>query len=261
MGAFMSPARTTPSPAKTAPPLPAAGAAWALFLDVDGTLVGFNDDPDMVHVPTGLRDTLAALHGALGGALALVSGRRLYDLDRLFGPPLVAAAGLHGLQRRRNDGSEDSIQPDPDVVDALHRHVAALAARLPHMRVEDKGTCIALHYRETPAQEHAVVAGAGRIARQLPGYETQPGDHIIEIKPAGANKGHAVDAFMNEPPFRGRRPVYLGDDLTDEHAFAVVNAREGISIRVGEREPSRARCTLRHPAAVQAWLEGVLVHL
>ncbi|HET7300261.1 MAG TPA: trehalose-phosphatase [Oleiagrimonas sp.] len=257
----MSPARATSPRMKAAPPLPSAGAAWALFLDVDGTLVGFNDDPDMVEVPAGLQATLTALHDALGGALALVSGRRLYDLDRLFGPPLVAAAGLHGLQRRRNDGSEEDMQPDPDVVDALHRHVAALAARLPHMRVEDKGICIALHYRETPLQEHAVIAGACRIARQLPGYETQAGNHIIEIKPAGVDKGYAVKAFLDEAPFIHRLPVYLGDDLTDEHAFAAVNAHDGISIRVGDREPSRAHYTLRHPSAVQAWLEGVLVHL
>lgn len=246
---------------KSPPPLPAPHAAWALFLDVDGTLVGFSEDPDTVHVPAGLRRTLTALHEALGGALALVSGRRLYDLDRLFGSPLVAAAGLHGLQRRRDDGSEEDTQPEPHVVDALHDEVAALARRLPGMRVEDKGTCMALHYREAPAREQAVIAGARRIVRKLPGYETQPGNHIIEIKPAGVNKGHAVQAFLDEPPFSGRRPVYLGDDLTDEHAFAVVNAHGGISIRVGQREPSEARYTLRDPTAVEAWLEGVLMHL
>src|SRR5699024_9413773 len=123
------PAYAVPQPMKTTPPLPRAGARWALFLDVDGTLIGFHDDPDMVRVPDALRDTLARLHAALDGALALVSGRRMYDLDRLFGPPLMAAAGLHGLQRRRADGSEDGIQPDADVVDDLHRRVADLAAR------------------------------------------------------------------------------------------------------------------------------------
>ncbi len=246
---------------KTTPPLPRAGARWALFLDVDGTLIGFNDDPDMVRVPDALRDTLARLHAALDGALALVSGRRMYDLDRLFGPPLMAAAGLHGLQRRRADGSEDGIQPDADVVDDLHRRVADLAARLPDMRVEDKGSCVALHFREAPKRERIITAAANGIARQLPGYETQPGNHIVEIKPVGANKGHAISAFLDEAPFRQRLPVYLGDDLTDEHAFAIINARDGISVRVGHREPSRAHYTLRNPAAVQAWLEAVLVHL
>jgi trehalose 6-phosphate phosphatase len=232
-----------------------------LFLDVDGTLVAFHDDPDMIEVSARLRATLAALHDALDGALAVVSGRRLYDLDRLFGPPLAAAAGLHGLQRRRNDGSEDDVAPEESVVASLHEQVAALAARMPRLRVEDKGCCIGLHYRDAPEQASAAVAAAGDISRQLPGYETQPGNHIIEIKPAGINKGSAVSAFLDEAPFAGRMPVYLGDDLTDEHAFAIVNARAGISIRVGNREPTGARYTLADPPAVQAWLQEVLARL
>lgn len=258
MQRHMSHAHTATHHRLEAPPLPQAGRPWALFLDVDGTLVGFSDDPDRVHVPGGLRDTLAALHAALDGALALVSGRSLHDLDRLFGPPLVAMAGLHGLQRRRADASTDHRQPDPDLVEALHREVAALARRLPGMRVEDKRICMALHYRETPAYRQAIVTGACRIADRLPGYETQPGDHIIEIKPSGMDKGRAVEAFLREAPFTGRVPVYLGDDLTDEHAFAVVNAHRGWSIRVGDREPSQARFTLPRPASVLAWLERTL---
>lgn len=243
------------------PPLPYTDDAWALFLDVDGTLVGFHDDPDMVRVPPRLKETLVALQEALDGALALVSGRRLYDLDRLFGPPITAVAGLHGLQRRRHDGTEDDRQPEPDVVDSLHQQVAGLSRRLPRLRVEDKGTCMVLHYRETPSRKHAVTAAAEQVAQRLPGYEIQPGNHVVEIKPAGVNKGHAVEAFLDESPFAGRRPVYLGDDLTDEHAFGTVNRHDGISIRVGSREPSQARFTLRDPAAVEAWLEGVLMHL
>lgn len=248
----------TPHASTATPPLPAAGAVWSLFLDVDGTLLSFTDDPDMVQVPDALRTTLTQLHGALEGALALVSGRRLYDLDRLFGPPLVAAAGLHGLQRRLADGSEDNVSPTPATVAALHQQVAMLASRLPLMRVEDKGTCIALHYREAPSQAEAVIAGAQQIVEQLPVYETQPGNHIVEIKPAGMDKGQAVHAFLAEAPFRDRTPVYLGDDLTDEHAFAAVNECDGISICVGRREPTQARFSLRDPAAVQKWLDQVL---
>jgi trehalose 6-phosphate phosphatase len=257
----MSAAPEKSSTALPSPPLPPAGTSWALFLDVDGTLVAFNDDPEMIDAPDSLRATLSALHGALDGALALVSGRRLYDLDRLFGPPLTASAGLHGLQRRRNDGSEDDVVPDSGIVEALHRQVAALAARLPRLRVEDKGTCIALHYREAPAQEATVVSAAREIAGNLVGYETQPGNHIIKIKPAGVNKGSAVSAFLDEAPFAGRVPVYLGDDLTDEHAFAIVNQRDGLSIRVGTREPTHARYALADPLAVQAWLQEVLARL
>lgn len=254
----LSPTRTLPLPP---PPLPGTGPCWALFLDVDGTLVDFHNDPDMVHVGSALKTTLAGLHDALGGALALVSGRRLYDLDRLFGPPIIAAAGLHGLQRRRDDGSEDDRQPEPDVVERLHEAVTAWSRTLPRLRIEDKGTCVAVHYREVPGQKRAALEGARRIARTLPGYEIQTGNHIVEIKPSGIDKGDAVESFMAEMPFRGRRPVYVGDDLTDEHAFTTVNAHDGISVRVGSREPSQARYTLRDPDAVEAWLEGVLMHL
>src|SRR5699024_9492105 len=155
--------------------------------------------------------TLTNLHATLGGALALVSGRRLRDLDRLFGPPLVAAAGLHGLQRRRADGSADDIRPETGQVDNLHRAVSALAARLPRMRVEDKHACIALHYREAPELESAVTQSARDIAARLPGYEIQPGNHSVENKPAGMDKGRAVAAFLAEPPFAGRLQVYVGD--------------------------------------------------
>ncbi len=240
------------------PPLPARKLAWALFLDVDGTLIGFDNDPNAVRVPLPLRDTLGQLHGALDGALALVSGRHLYDLDRLFGPPLVAAAGLPGLHRRRGDGSEVHARPERAQVEALHRLVTALGARVPQLRVEDKGACMALHYRDAPGARDEVVAAAEHIAAQLADYVTQPGDHVIEIKPAGTDKGRAVAAFLAERPFAGRVPVYVGDDLTDEHAFDTVNARDGISIRVGSREPTRAHFALADPPAVEAWLRQVL---
>ncbi|HET7266679.1 MAG TPA: trehalose-phosphatase [Oleiagrimonas sp.] len=243
------------------PPLPEPRSSWALFLDVDGTLAGFRDDPDDVRVPASLKATLAALHAVSGGAVALVSGRHLRDLDRLLGPPLVAASGLHGLQRRRADGSRDDIAPASDQADILHRHVDALAARMPRLGVEDKGVCMTLHYRATPALEQAVTDAARAISDQLDGYETQPGNCSIDIKPAGIDKGRAVTAFADESPFAGRTPVYVGDDLTDEHAFAAVNVRAGISIRVGDREPTQARFGLRDPRAVEAWLLDVLKHL
>lgn len=254
----MSDPRAAAKPVLDVPPLPRSATAWALFLDVDGTLLGFIDDPVAVTVPPHLHATLAALHSALGGALALVSGRCVDDLDRLFGPPLIAAAGLHGLERRRSDGSDDGARPDGASVDALHAQVAALARRMPRLRVEDKGMCMALHYREAPATGAAITAAAERIAAALPDYATQPGDQVVEIKPAGMDKGRAVASFLGEAPFAGRTPVYLGDDLTDEHAFATVNAHEGISVRVGGRDPTRARYTLRDPRAVQGWLQRVL---
>lgn len=241
--------------------MPDTHARWALFLDVDGTLLGFTDDPAATRVPPMLRRTLAALHDALGGALALVSGRRLDDLDRMFGAPGWAAAGLHGLQRRRSNGSAHDYQPNPETLAALHRHGTALAAALPGIRLEDKGACVALHCREAPWQEGALRTRVQALATQLDGYEMQPGNHVFELKPAGIDKGQAIGAFLAEAPFTGHTPVCLGDDLTDEHAFAVVNAADGISIRVGDREPSVARFMLDNPAAVQTWLDAVLARL
>jgi trehalose 6-phosphate phosphatase len=243
------------------PPLPDPHVRWALFLDVDGTLLGFDDDPGAVRVGPVLRHTLAALRDALGGALALVSGRRLADLDRLFGAPDWAAAGLHGLERRRADGREIDVHADPTALGTLRQRAAALATALPGVRLEDKGACIALHYREAPQHAEAWRRQVPALAAQLDGYEVQPGDHVFELKPAGIDKGRAITAFLGEPPFAGRVPVYFGDDLTDEHAFAVVNAHDGISVRVGDREPSAARFTLHNPAAVQTWLDHVLASL
>jgi trehalose 6-phosphate phosphatase len=243
------------------PPLPDPHARWAVFLDVDGTLLDFDDDPGAVRVGPIVLHTLAALRDALDGALALVSGRRLADLDRLFGASGWAAAGLHGLERRRADGRELDVRSDPATRDALRLGATALAAALPGVRLEDKGACIALHFREAPQHADALRRQVSELAAQLDGYEVQPGDHVFELKPAGIDKGRAIAAFLDEPPFAGRTPVYLGDDLTDEHAFAVVNARGGVSVRVGDRAPSAARFTLHNPAAVQTWLDRVLAHL
>ncbi|HET7359381.1 MAG TPA: trehalose-phosphatase [Rhodanobacteraceae bacterium] len=243
------------------PPLPDPHARWAVFLDVDGTLLDFDDDPGAVRVGPIVLHTLAALRDALDGALALVSGRRLADLDRLIGASGWAAAGLHGLERRRADGRELDVRSDPATRDALRLGATALAAALPGVRLEDKGACIALHFREAPQHADALRRQVSELAAQLDGYEVQPGDHVFELKPAGIDKGRAIAAFLDEPPFAGRTPVYLGDDLTDEHAFAVVNARGGVSVRVGDRAPSAARFTLHNPAAVQTWLDRVLAHL
>lgn len=232
-------------------------AHWALFLDIDGTLVAFCDDPDAVRAPPGLHATLARLHHDLDGAVAPVSGRPINDIDRIFGPPLVAAAGLHGLQRRRGDGSRADAPGDDIMRQALHHRVATLAARLPRMRVENKGPCTALHYREAPELASAVIAGATAIAGELTGYVLQAGDHVVEIKPGDMTKGRAIEAFMREAPFAGRVPVYAGDDLTDEGAFATVNAHGGVSIRVGDREPTQAHFTLPGPAAMRTWLDAV----
>ncbi|WP_426702221.1 trehalose-phosphatase [Rhodanobacter sp. Col0626] len=248
----------TPRTPLLPPPLPNTGARWAIFLDVDGTLLDFADDPLAVEVSSSLLSLLHALHRALDGALALVSGRELDQLDRMFGHPRWAAAGLHGLQLRHADGNcRDFNVPAAQQMQMRHA-IHALSDRFDGVQLEDKQSAIALHCRRAPEQLPALREAAMVLLPQLPGYELQPGNLVLEFKPAGMDKGHAVHELMAQPPFHGRRPVYLGDDLTDEHAFARVNRGHGLSVRIGTREPTLAEFTLPGPAATEAWLTRVL---
>lgn len=252
---------TTPSrqPSLPAPPLPAEAARWALFLDVDGTLLEFADDPLAVKVDTRLRVLLHALHHELDGALALVSGRELNDLDRMFGRPCWAAAGLHGLQLRHADGSFRRLNTmRPEQQTRMHAAACTLAARFDGVQLEDKQEAVALHCRRAPDQLTALHEAAREMLTQLPGYELQPGNQVIEFKPAGMDKGRVILELLGRAPFVGRLPVYLGDDLTDEHAFASINRKRGLSIRIGSREPTLAHFSLPDPAAVKVWLAHVL---
>jgi trehalose 6-phosphate phosphatase len=252
------PSTASPRPALPAPPLPAADARWALLFDVDGTLLDFADDPRSVRVSSALLALLQDLHAATDGALALVSGRELDDLDRLFERPRWAAIGLHGLELRQASGSFRRLSVPQASQDRMHREARALAARFDGVQVEDKQLAIALHCRHAPEQLARLHGAAAELIARLPGYELQPGHQVLEFKPAGMDKGRAVLELLQRAPFAGRTPVYLGDDLTDEHAFDAVNRRHGISIRIGERDPSAAHFTLPGPAATEAWLNRVL---
>jgi trehalose 6-phosphate phosphatase len=165
---------------------------------------------------------------------------------------------LHGFELRHADGRLRELVVDPAEEKHMRNEVAALAVRLEHVQLEDKQQAIALHCRRAPWQWPALREGAEALIGQLPGYELQPGNLVMEFKPAGMNKGLAVAELLRMAPFAGRRPVYLGDDLTDEHGFEVVNRERGISVRVGSREPTAAQFTLASPVAVQAWLTRVL---
>jgi len=239
------------APQRQRPPSPADD--WALFLDVDGCLIDFSETPEGVVVPPGLPALLDALSHRLDGALALVSGRTLASLDILFAPMQLPAAGLHGLERR-HAGVRSAPPTAPPALTAIRDDARRLAAKYPGTLVEDKGAAIALHWRAEPLAASDFEAFAMAALLQLPGYRLQHGDHVIELRPAQADKGDAISAFLDEAPFRGRLPVFAGDDLTDEHGFDIVNARGGITVLVGAREPSAARCHLDDPAAVRAWL-------
>ncbi|HEX5305381.1 MAG TPA: trehalose-phosphatase [Dyella sp.] len=248
-----APRNVPPAPELPAPPLPAPGARWALFLDVDGTLLDFQDDPAAVAATPPLLDLLQRLHGALDGALALVSGRALPDLDGLFGQPW-AMAGLHGLQLRHADGTGREHSIDASAHEQLRQRARAALESLQDVQLEDKGMAIALHCRRSPERFEAMREAATALADATPGYELQAGDLVMEIKPAGMDKGRAVRELLQRAPFAGRLPIYVGDDLTDEHAFDAVSRAGGSGIRVGYRLPTAAQFTLPNPAAVHAWL-------
>jgi trehalose 6-phosphate phosphatase len=224
---------------------------WALFLDVDGTLLDFARTPGDVHVPTDLIGDLRRLQEAFDGALALVSGRQLETLDALFAPLRLPSIGLHGLQRRAGDRSAHDLPHELASVLAAARD---LAAKYPGALIEDKGITIALHWRDAPAAEEPLHEFANSVLIDLPGYCLQPGRDVLELRPDGHDKGDAIVSLLETDNFRNRLPVFIGDDLTDEHGFDAVNARHGISVLVGSRASSAATHGLRDPAAVRTWL-------
>ncbi|MDM0115110.1 trehalose-phosphatase [Variovorax sp. J22R133] len=223
----------------------------ALFLDFDGTLVGIAETPEAIEVPQGLVGLLTDLHEWLDGALAVVSGRQIDVLDRFLAPLRLPAAGEHGVQRRDPTG-EMREHRAPDllaVLDAANH----LAGEHPDLLVERKHAAVALHYRRAPDLEGLCRDALTRVIANQPQFELLHGKSVFEVKPAGINKGVAIDAFMHEAPFVGRVPVFAGDDTTDESGFAVVQPRGGIAIKVGTG-PSLARHRLDSPLAVFEWL-------
>ncbi|MEQ8663961.1 MAG: trehalose-phosphatase [Gammaproteobacteria bacterium] len=243
-------------------PAPLDPRASAIFLDLDGTLIGFGDAPMAVDVPAALLELLAALATLCDGALAVVSGRRMATLDALLAPLALPLAGLHGLERRAADGTVHCLVEAGDTLLAeVREQFEAIARRLPGLLVEDKGAALALHYRAAPHRAGEVEALVAGLERSLPArLVMQRGHMVVEVRAAGADKGSAIAAFMDEPPFRGRHAVFVGDDRTDEHGFAVVNARNGLSVKVGDGD-TVARTRLAGPTAVRHWLgEAVARH-
>jgi len=243
----------SPSHTILAPPLPAPGRI-ALFLDIDGTLLDFAARPDAVAVDSALPSLLRRLRERLGGALALVSGRPLEQIDALFGLR-GPAAGLHGAELRHASGRIERQIGDRARIARLMREARRLTATLPGVFVEDKRDAFALHFRNAPDFAEAVQYVAIELARDAGNdYELLPGHAVFEIKPRGANKGRALDALMRDAPFAGRVPWMIGDDVTDEHAFAAAIAHGGAAIRVGAPRQTHARFALEAPRDVYDWL-------
>lgn len=231
---------------------------WALFLDVDGTILEIAETPQDVQVTESLKALLDALSVRLSGALALISGRSLDDLDQLFAPSRFCAAGIHGCERREASGR--IVRPSLDLhrLDDARAELSDFVQRHPGLIVEDKGYGLALHFRRAPHLSAAAEHKVNAICRRLgPEFAIQAGKCVLEIRLAAWTKGASIRAFMEQPPFRGRRPIYLGDDLTDEAGFGVVNELGGISIRVGDARPTLAQHRLAGVPDVLRWLGGI----
>ena len=224
----------------------------ALFADLDGTLTPIQPRPDDVGPDDARALLLRRLSEALGGALAIVSGRALDDIDRILSGQVAAIAAVHGLELRRPDGAIERFAPrlPAEVGEA----VRAFAAAWPPLTAEDKGLSIALHYRADPTAAEACVAVAQRLASEH-GLALQPGDMVVELRAPGPGKGGSVTAFMAASPFAGRTPVFIGDDFTDESGFDTAQRLGGLGIIVGPRRPTNARYALDDVQSALNWLE------
>jgi trehalose 6-phosphate phosphatase len=227
----------------------------ALFLDVDGTLLEIAATPDRVRVPASLRNTLQLSFEREHGALALLSGRSIAQLDELFAPCVFPASGKHGLEVRLSSGKVIRPDIDPAVLDRARRWLGILQKENRGLVLEDKGVALAMHYRLAPkvATEVAVVMGE-MLAELGDAFVVRPGRCVYELMPRGFDERSAIQLLMQERQFAGRTPVFVGDDPTDEVGFQAVNAMGGHSIRVGNLEQTAARYRFSSVSTVIAWL-------
>lgn len=231
----------------------------ALFLDMDGVLAPLAATPDAVKPVSRRTEVLKGLNTGLEGRLAIISGRTLSEIDRISGTSDLAASGVHGLERRRGDGSFDSASASPGVMQAAEAFKDFQKTR-PGVIVEPKGVSVGLHYRQAPDQEAAALSLARQVADQT-GLSLQAGNLVVELKTPGADKGTALTAFMAEAPFRGARPVMLGDDLTDEDGFRAAKALGGFGVLVGPERETSAAYRLDDVDGVLDWLEALAAGL
>jgi trehalose 6-phosphate phosphatase len=255
-----------PSPEKTLPNAISAPSDFArrleecaILLDIDGTLLDLAPTPREVWVPPGLARTLNGLLEKTAGALALVSGRSLNDIDLIFAPEQFPAVGGHGAEMRISADNESVATHAPPMDKELKRRLAAIARLSPGILLEDKGYSLALHYRLAPHAEKAIYEAIALIRADLPNapIELMPGKCVYEIKHSGFNKATGVLELMSHEPFRGRRPIFIGDDVTDESVFALMPDLGGLAFSVGRRATGVAD-HFDEPRDVRQWLARLL---
>ncbi|MGK9175488.1 trehalose-phosphatase [Yokenella regensburgei] len=238
---------------------PVISGDFAFFFDLDGTLADIQPHPDLVFIPSRVLEQLALLSGANNGALALISGRSMAELDQLASPHRFPLAGVHGAERRDINGETHRVSLPLSVVQPLEHELATRLAELPGTELEAKGMAFALHYRQALHYEEEIRALAMKMVARYPELSMQPGKCVIELKPAAIDKGAAIETFMQEAPFQGRTPVFIGDDLTDEHGFDVVNRLKGISVKVGAGR-TLAAYRIDDVKGVHQWLKRITDH-
>jgi trehalose 6-phosphate phosphatase len=229
----------------------------ALFADFDGTLAPIAATPQAVGPDASRRRLIDALMRALSGRFAVVSGRSLADIDRVLEDRVAPVAAVHGLVRRNAKRAIATAHVDESAITVVLDTARAFAANHTGLIVEDKGSAVALHYRQTPADGPMCRALARNLAADL-GLQIQEGDMVVELRAPGPDKGAAINAFMAEPPFAGYTPIFLGDDFTDESGFEAVQARGGFGVIVGGRRPTAAKYALPNVAAARRWLQRVV---
>jgi trehalose 6-phosphate phosphatase len=242
-------------------PPPSPEAHWAWFFDIDGTLVEIAQSPDRIVIPGYLPPLITRLSYLSDGAVALITGRSIADVDRMLPLNGIAIAGQHGLEIRSATGALSTHPVRAERINSIRTALLDAVARHPGLIAEYKGLSIALHYRHAPA----LASYAHRLMRTLrdryaPDFVIQKGKKVVELKPAGKDKGVAISELMHEPPFAGRVPVFVGDDVTDELGFKVVNGMGGHSIKIGPGR-TNAKWRLENVKSLRDWLHESAVML
>jgi trehalose 6-phosphate phosphatase len=241
---------TGPHPASSRPP--DIGADWALFLDLDGTLLDIAPTPTSVSVPDGLVEVLGRLQRQLGGALAIVSGRPLADIDRLLAPLLLPVAGNHGASARLPDGTQQALAAVAALPQDWLERARTACAQWPGTIVEPKPFSLALHFRLAPERKADVRALLESLAAGCDDYEILPAHFAFELRPRQASKGLAIERLMAMAPFHGRVPVFIGDDVTDESGRAAARRLGGMGLDVALNFGGSAACVRQWLASAAA---------
>jgi len=230
----------------------------AILLDIDGTILNLAPSPQQVWVPPGLRQTLARLTELTGGALALVSGRSLHDIDLIFSPLRLAAIGGHGAETRPTADGKSQTCVGP-LSATLRRKLASVAELGPGILVEDKGYSLALHYRLAPEKGRALRAAVDEVCASAPEgtIEILLGKLVVEIKAACTSKANAVCELMKYPPFANRNPIFIGDDITDIPVFGIISRFGGVAYSVGQTI-ANAGGRFDKPEDVRSWLARIV---